>query len=51
MDNLEKQGKKGVQHRYDNNGSIDPGMRKLAQEETEYTSADFYADYIKSTAR
>jgi hypothetical protein len=35
MAELEKQGKKGVQHRYDNAGSIDPGMRKLSNEEVE----------------
>jgi phosphopantetheine adenylyltransferase len=34
MERLVKAGKKGVQHRYDNNGSIDPGMRKLANEAT-----------------
>lgn len=34
MADLEKAGKKGVQHRYDNNGSVDPGMKKLANEET-----------------
>lgn len=33
MHDLEKAGKKGVQHRYDNNGSIDPGMRTLSHEE------------------
>lgn len=32
---LEKSGKKGVQHRYDNGNSIDPGMRKLAHESVE----------------
>jgi hypothetical protein len=29
MAELEKQGKKGVQHRYDNNGSIDPGTHNF----------------------
>jgi hypothetical protein len=36
MDELEKQGKKGVQHRYDNKGSIDPGthnFRKVDEQE------------------
>jgi hypothetical protein len=35
MKDLEAQGKKGVQHRYDNKGNIDPGMRKLSNEEVE----------------
>lgn len=29
MDELEKQGKKGVQHRYDNKGNIDPGTHNF----------------------
>lgn len=29
MDVLKKQGKKGVQHRYDNKGSIDPGSHNF----------------------
>jgi hypothetical protein len=33
MKDLEAQGKKGVQHRYDNKGNIDPGMRTLKREE------------------
>jgi predicted RNA binding protein YcfA (HicA-like mRNA interferase family) len=33
MKDLEAQGKKGVQHRYDNKGNIDPGMRTLKHEE------------------
>ena len=44
MADLEKQGKKGVQHRYDNAGSIDPGMRKLSHEEL---SADEQFDLIE----
>ena len=35
MKDLEAQGKKGVQHRYDNKGNIDPGMRTLKHEEVE----------------
>ncbi len=35
MQELEKAGKKGVQHRYDNKGNIDPGMRTLAHEEVQ----------------
>lgn len=35
MKELEKSGKKGVQHRYDHKGNIDPGMKKLAHEEVE----------------
>ena len=38
MEDLESQGKKGVQHRYDNKGNIDPGMRKLAHEEVSKTA-------------
>lgn len=38
MDDLKKSGKKGVQHRYDNGGSIDPGMRTLAHEEVAVNS-------------
>jgi hypothetical protein len=38
MKDLESQGKKGVQHRYDNKGNIDPGMRKLAHEEVSKTA-------------
>ena len=43
MAELEKQGKKGVQHRYDNAGSIDPGMRKLSNEEVE--QIDYLLEY------
>lgn len=46
MAELEKQGKKGVQHRYDNAGSIDPGMRTLSHEEL---SADEQFDLIEET--
>jgi hypothetical protein len=35
MKDLKAQGKKGVQHRYDNKGNIDPGMKKLTHEEVE----------------
>jgi hypothetical protein len=51
MDDLENQGKKGVQHRYDNSGSIDPGMRKLAHEEVQQVdelSTDLLGRYKKA---
>ena len=46
---LEAQGKKGVQHRYDNEGSIDPGMRKLAHEEVE-SQFDLIEEIIEELA-
>lgn len=45
MKELEKSGKKGVQHRYDNKGNIDPGMRKLAHEEVEGVAEGLEQDY------
>jgi len=51
MKDLQKSGKKGVQHRYDNNGSIDPGMRKLAHEEVvNELSTDLLSRYKKAAS-
>ena len=44
MADLEKQGKKGVQHRYDNNGSIDPGTHHLRKVDEQGVTEDDAGD-------
>lgn len=48
MDDLEKQGKKGVQHRYDNKGNIDPGTHNFRKVDEQTEEKDSLNEMDKS---